>query len=240
MATTSTIDYPTGDGRPLAETPVHQSVLIRMIHVLDHWFEEDSNVYVAGNMLMYYVEGNPRQHVSPDVFVTLGIPKDKRRDAYFTWEEGGRGPDLVIEVTSKSTRREDQRKKHALYRDVLRVREYYLFDPRGEYLKPRLQGFRLQEGQYVPMEAVDGRLPSEVLEGPQFEAVGEELQIYNPATGKCLLTKTEAELARSEEERLREREGRLRAEQEAERLRRRLAELERQQGGNGRHTEDDA
>ena len=69
----------------------------------------------------------------------------------------------MIEITSKSTRREDQRKKKELYRDVLQVHEYFQFDPTEDYLKPPLQGFRLIEGEYVPIEPVDGRVPSEVL-----------------------------------------------------------------------------
>ena len=70
-----------------------------------------------------------------------GIAK-KQRENYLIWEEG-KAPDLVIELTSKSTKREDQQKKRELYRDVLRVSEYFLFDPTEDYLKPPLQGFRL-------------------------------------------------------------------------------------------------
>jgi Uma2 family endonuclease len=181
------VAYPTGDGKPVGETPVHRDLLLWTIHLLQEWFRADPMTYVSGNMFLYYVRGDRRKHVSPDVFVTRGIADDgRRRDAYFVWEEG-KGPDFVIEYTSKSTRREDQVKKFELYRDVLNVRESFLFDPYGEYLKPPLRGFRLVEGQYLPIEPVAGRLPSEVT-GLHLEPAGEELRLVNPATGRHLLT----------------------------------------------------
>jgi Uma2 family endonuclease len=229
------IYYPTRDGRPMGETPIHRDNLITLIDVLGRWYADDPNVYVSGNMMMYYVEGDPRKHLSPDVFVTLGIPKDTPRDAYYTWLEGGRSPDLVIELTSKTTLKEDQGKKYLLYQDVLRVREYFLFDPRGEYLKPRLQGYRLHEGGYVSIAESAGRLPSEVL-GLQFEPDGHDLRAYNPATGQWLQTTAEREAAeragrlRERKGRLKERSARLRAERESESLRREIEELRRRLG----------
>jgi Uma2 family endonuclease len=186
----ATIHYPTRDGKPVGETPVHRDILFELVYMLRRWFEADPMAYVSGNMLMYYVEGDKRKHVSPDVFVTLGIPDDgRRRDAYFVWEEG-KGPDFVVELTSKSTRREDQSTKLALYRDVLHVREYFLFDPYGEYLNPPLKGFRLVEGQYQPIEPVEGRLPSEVT-GLHLEPAVEDVRLYAPSTGRHLTTSRE-------------------------------------------------
>ena len=81
-------------------------------------------------MFLYYVKGNRRKHISPDVMVTLGIAKEPPRDCYLVWEER-KAPDFVLEITSKSTRSEDKKKKFVLYRDVLKVQEYILFDPAG-------------------------------------------------------------------------------------------------------------
>ena len=67
-------------------------------------------VYISGNMFLYYVPGKKRRHVSPDVFLVRGIP-NKDRDAYFVWEEG-KGPDVVFEYTSPSTRDEDLNEKY--------------------------------------------------------------------------------------------------------------------------------
>ncbi|HQU43876.1 MAG TPA: Uma2 family endonuclease, partial [Pirellulales bacterium] len=190
--------YPTGDGRPMAETPVHRQNLTNSIEVLDLWFADDPLAYVSGNMFIYYEPGNRLKHVSPDVFVVLGVPKDKERDAYFVWLEG-RGPDLVVELTSASTRGEDTGDKKRIYQDILGVREYILFDPKGEYLKPALQGFRLREGKYVEIPPVGGRLPSEVL-GLQFEGHDKELRLYDPTAGRWLPTFRELQ-ARTETER---------------------------------------
>jgi Uma2 family endonuclease len=182
------IDYPTGDGKPMAETDVHRDDMVDVIQMLKDHFADHSDVYVSGNLLMFYVEGNRRKHVSPDVFLVWGVEK-KDRDHYLVWKEG-KAPDLAIEITSKSTRREDTKTKKELYRDVLEVAEYFQFDPTEDYLKPPLQGFRLIDGDYVPIELVDGRLPSKIL-GLHLERDGKKLRLFNPATGRRLLLASE-------------------------------------------------
>ena len=183
------VDYPTGDGKPMAETDVHRDVMVDLIQMLKDDFADYPDVYVSGNLLMFYVEGDRRKHISPDVFVVRGVEK-KDRDHYLIWKEG-KAPDLVIEITSKTTRREDQTKKKELYRAVLKVPEYFQFDPTEDYLKPPLQGFRLIEGVYAPIEPVNGRLPSEIL-GLHFERDGKRLRLFNPTTGIRLLTAARA------------------------------------------------
>ena len=69
------VDYPTSDGKPMAETDVHRDLMIDLIQTLEDRFAADPEVYVSGNILMFYEEGNRRRHVSPDVFVVRGIPK---------------------------------------------------------------------------------------------------------------------------------------------------------------------
>jgi hypothetical protein len=153
------------------------------------------------------------------VFVVRGIEK-RRRDNYLFWHEG-QGPDIVVEVTSKTTRREDQPKKRVLYQDMLRVPEYFQFDPIEDHLKRPFQEYRQVEGQYVPIKPVAGRLPGVVL-GLHLERHGTKLRLYDPVTGRWLLTlnepaaEAEARLERSEAE-----NERLR--QELETLKRRLA-----------------
>lgn len=218
------LDYPTRDGKPMAETPLHRDNMLDAIERLRRRYAGDPSVYVSGNMLMYYVEGDKRKHVAPDVFVSLGVG-DAERDAYFVWEEG-KGPDIVIEFTSASTKKEDLRTKFELYRDELKVPEYVLFDPRGEYLTPRLQGFRLVAGAYEGIEAVEGRLPSVVL-GLHIEAGGRGLRFHDPVTGEYVCTPAEAERERAEAER--DEERRL-AEAEQARLRREVEELRRRLG----------
>ena len=210
------IEYPTGDGKPMAETDWHRDLMLELIETLKHRFANDPQVYVTGNLLLFYELGNRRKHVAPDVFVVRGV-EQRKRENYLVWEEG-KGLDLIIELTSKTTRSEDQKKKLALYRDVLRVSEYFLFDPFEDYLEPPFQGYRLIEGQYVPIEPVAGRLPSLVL-GLHLERHGTELRLYDPATGRWLPTPRER-AAQAEAERDE-------ATAELERLRRELDELRR-------------
>jgi Uma2 family endonuclease len=216
--------YPVSDGQPMGESPQHIKNMRYVIEPLEAWFADDPQVLVAGNMFVYYERGNNRRHVSPDVFVTLGIPKvtDPPRLCYYLWEEP-KGPDLLIEFTSESTAEEDRVTKRDLYRDILRVREYFLFDPNDEYLEPPLQGFRRVAGDFQPIEAVNGRLPSEVLR-LHLEAAGELLRLWNPATEQWLPIPPEVQQSLTEES-----AARLQAEaaHAAERAARRQAEIER-------------
>lgn len=202
------VDYPTSDGRPMSETDKHRKNMTDLIETLDGWYADDEMVYVSGNLFVYYKRGDRHKHVSPDLLVSKGVKKHLR-DYYLVWEEG-KGPDLVIELTSQSTREEDVDDKFAIYRDILRVPEYFLFDPKAEYLKPSLQGYRLHRGQYVPIKKVKGRLPSEIL-GLHLERDGWELRLYDPATGRWLLTSRE-QSARDREQSARDRTDRLQAE----------------------------
>jgi Uma2 family endonuclease len=174
------VDYPTGDGKPVGETPTHRDNLFDLIAMLRAWYAKNEDVYISGNMFLYYEEGNRHKHVSPDVFLVHDVKKDSRLKYFATWEHGDKGPDLVIELTSRSTRKEDTEKKLRLYQKVLCVAEYFLFDPLAEYLKPPLQGYRLRRGRYVRIKPVEGRLPSDVT-GLHLERNGEALRLYDPA-----------------------------------------------------------
>jgi Uma2 family endonuclease len=227
MATISRkTEYPTSDGKRMAETEVHRDVMFDLIRTLEHYYADDPTTCVSGNLLMFYEPGNKRRHLSPDVFVAHGVPR-RVRDNYLIWEEG-KGPDLVFEITSKSTRMEDKVPKRAIYRDVMRVPEYVQFDPLREDPVP-LQGFRLVDGEYRPIEPVDGRLPS-VVTGLHFEDAGRTLRLYSPALGRWLPTPAER-IAEAEARVRDERVARLLAEAETERLRREIEELRRQARG---------
>jgi len=180
------IEYPESDGKPMAETPIHRKVMLHLIEALEDHFADEPDVYVSGNMLLYYEKGNRSASISPDVFVVRGIPKDEDRDVYLLWQER-KAPCFVLEVTSKSTRDEDKKSKKSLYAQ-LGVEEYFLFDPRGEYLKPRFQGLLLTGGEYQPLRlAPDGSLTSRTL-GITFQPQGNSLRVTDAKTGRLLLT----------------------------------------------------
>ena len=211
------VHYPESDGKPMAETDIHADLLIYLREALKDYFRDDPNVYVAGNLFVYYEEGNPEAVVAPDVFVVKGVPKRRRR-IYQVWVEG-KAPDVVFELTSESTRWEDVGAKRGIY-EWLGVQEYFLFDPLGDYLDPPLWGYRLQEGGYVRIH--EEPMHSQVL-GLELRVEDGWLRLYDPATGERLLTPEEAQEARRQAER-RARE----AETELERLRAELERLRRQ------------
>ena len=233
-ATPAQIEYPTGDGKPMAETKIHLDDMVNTIQVLEDYYGDQPNVLVGGNLLLCYEEGDRRKHVAPDVFVALNVPKEPPREHYLVWKEG-KAPDFMAEITSKSTRREDQKKKLAIYRDILRVSEYFLFDPRAEYLNPPLQGYRLVAGDYVRIDPVEGRLPSEFL-GLHLERDGTRLRLFNPVTGAWLPTRSE----RAEAERQRAEAAEFRADAERQRAdaERQRADAERQRADAERQHAD--
>ena len=176
--------YPTTDGKPTAETDHHRNQMTELIHALQRWYAAEPNVYVTGNLLLFYEEKNKRRHVSPDCFVAFGVPKHERIN-YLLWDEVP--PSVAFEITSNSTKSDDTKKKRTLYRDTLKVKEYFLFDPFGDYLTPPLQGYRLRAGEYVGIREVAGRLPSQQL-GLHLERVGDVLRLWDPTAAAFLPT----------------------------------------------------
>lgn len=215
-AQATTVDYPDSDGLPMAESDFQRKPLTYAVEALDIYFQDRPDVYVSGNLFLYYREGDPRAVVAPDVFVVFGAVK-RDRPSYKLWEEP-KAPDFVLEITSKSTRSEDQESKPQTYAQ-LGVREYVQYDPTGDYLKPPLQGLRLVSGAYEPLpvtERPDGMLVlySAVLELELHVADG-QLHFYTTEIGQKLLTHREAEQARllAEQGRLQAEQARLLAEQ---------------------------
>jgi Uma2 family endonuclease len=180
--------YPTSNGRVVPESQFHKLLMTSLWLTLREFFRPQENIFVGGDMLLFYERGNRRRHVAPDIFVVKGVPGHVRQN-YLLWQEGV-SPQVVIEVTSKTTRREDQTTKLALYRDVLRVKEYFLFDMYEDWLFPSLQGYRLWRGRYRPIEPVHSRLPSREA-GLHLERNGIDLRLWNPATGRWLPTQAE-------------------------------------------------
>jgi len=125
------IEYPSSDGKPMGETGTHARVALMSIYgVLDRYFMNNPRVAVHANMFIYYVQGDPKRNVCPDAFVAMGVPNEPDRRSYKVWKEG-KAPDVVLEVTSRKTRKQDLTKKFEIYRDVLRVREYFWAALRG-------------------------------------------------------------------------------------------------------------
>ena len=221
------IEYPTEDGLPLAETDAQAIPLMYAVTGLRDFFLHRPDVYVSGNLLIYYQEGNVHASVAPDVFVVFGVP-NHTRPIYKVWEEG-KSPDFVMEITSRHTRHKDQGPKRELYQS-LRVQEYWQYDPTGDYLEPPLRGMRLVGGEYEELAETrlrDGTLVmfSAVL-GLEVRIEEGELRFHDPETGESISTFTEQRQGRQQERLARQQAER---ERQQERLARQQAERERQQ-----------
>jgi Uma2 family endonuclease len=150
-------------------------------------------------LLLYLEEGNPRRFVVPGVFVVKVADPSFRR-TYKLWEEG-RPPNVALEVTSRSTKHEDQSFKPDKFAEI-GIAEYFLYDPTSDYLRPALQGDRRVEGRYEPIPEDDnGRLLCQEL-GLWLLLEGGDLALIDCQSGARLLT--EAEAAQAEVERLRD------------------------------------
>ena len=192
------VEFPTSDGRPVAETPLHYKRLSDLAYCLTTFFKRRADAYVGVNMLAYDDPKEPRRHLSPDIFVSFGgvSEEEREREIYKLWEEPS--PAFVLEVTSKTTRREDERKK-ARYAKW-GVAEYFMYDPRGEYLAPALQGFELSRGGYrskreCTLSNGERGLSSGRL-GLDLWLDGSTLRLYDPVAERNLLTPEETEQRR--------------------------------------------
>ena len=227
-------DYPESDGKPMSETPVHRRATIDATEPLDGFFEKRSDVYVGSDMFVYYREGDLRCNVVPDVWVAFGVAKLPERRTWLTWLEG-KAPDFVLEITSKSTRREDEGRKKRLYAQ-LGVREYWQFDPTGDYLDPILQGRELgPAGTYrnLVLEERDGVLCRSSLLGLDLCLEDGRLFYFDPVRKIRLLTPAEERSARQEEQETRQR---VQAERDKHLAACRTAEVERDRESAARHT----
>jgi len=194
----SEIEYPSSDGEPMAESDITRDYITYGVEALKLYFQGSSDVYVSANSFVYYEEGNKAAVVAPDIYAVFGVRK-RKRDNYKVWQEGGITPQFVLEITSATTQDVDQETKPETYRS-LGVREYFQYDPSGDYLNPILQGVRLVNGQYEPIEANNIAfdtlwLYSEVL-GLELHIVSGELRFRNPQTEEFLKTYQQSEQAR--------------------------------------------
>lgn len=211
-------DLPCDDGIPM-ETEQHVLQMFLLIETLRAYWEGRDDVYVGGNMFVYFSPDQVYTHDfrGPDVFVAQGVKKRVRK-SWVVWQEG-KPPDVVIELMSESTADFDKTEKKRVYQDKLQAPEYFLYDP-FEY---ELLGYSLRNSRYEPIAPdASGRLVSEQLglalqlwEGSYCDVSAGWLRWATP-DGVLLPTReelAEQENLRAEEERQRAREAERRAEE---------------------------
>lgn len=192
------IEYPSSDGEPMAESQRQYNPLTDTVAGLSEQYRGRDDVFVAGNLLVYYRMNDNETRVAPDVFVVFGALGKHPRDSWQTWREG-KAPDFVMEIASPSTWERDAGEKRRIYAGM-GVTEYWRFDPTGECFTPRLIGETLSGGQYqrLPLESDGAGMiwsRSELLGLDICVLPGLELRLYDPAGGQWLLTPQEKETA---------------------------------------------
>ncbi len=208
------IIYPDSDGKPMADNTKQFEWIITIAGGLQALFADDPNVFVAGDLLWYPVEGDNKTRIAPDALVAFGRPHG-HRGSYKQWEEGGVAPQVVFEVLSPGNTRQEMADKLAFY-EHYGVEEYYLYDPDNG----RLQGWLRQSGQLVEIAWMRGWVSPRL--GVHFDLEGIDLCLTRP-DGRRLVSYVEvvqqAESAeqRAEHEAQRAESAEQQAEHEAQR-----------------------
>ena len=166
------IEYPDSDGQPVAENTL-QFEWITVLHGnLDVIFGDDPNVFVAGDLLWYPVEGNNRLRVAPDAMVVFGRPKG-HRGSYMQWREDGISPQVVFEVLSPGNRLSEMVQKHGFY-ETYGVEEYYVIDPD----RIKMEGWIRQDEILEPIEEMHGWVSPRL--AIRFEKLRGNIVLYRP------------------------------------------------------------
>jgi Uma2 family endonuclease len=216
LAEPQIVIYPESDGQPMAENTLQFEYIATIEGGLDARFRNDPNVFVAGDLFWYPVEGDNTIRTAPDILVAFGRPKG-HRGSYMQWREEGIAPQVVFEILSPGNRGGEMVRKFRFY-ERYGVEEYYIYDPESGELTGWIRvGGELQE---IPNMAgwVSPRLAI------RFELVGGELQLYGPdgqrfATYVELVEQREKERQEKEKERQEKEKERQRAERLAAQLR---------------------
>jgi Uma2 family endonuclease len=223
------IVYPDSDGKPLSDNTLQFRWIMTIQGGLDTLFRDDPNVFVAGDLLWYPVEGDNKTRQAPDTMVAFGRPKGDR-GSYKQWVEGGVAPQVVFEVLSPKNRRPEMDRKRAWY-FRFGVEEYYEFDPD----RIKLRGWIKQGDDIREILPMSGHISPRL--GVRFELT-DDLTIYGP-DGQPLLSYTEVARERDENRRdARQFQEQAEAERQRAEAERQRAEAERQRAEAERQRAD--
>jgi Uma2 family endonuclease len=218
------------DGEPL-ETHRHRIAMNVLIASAHGALTEREDYFTGGNMFVYFSseQARNRDFRGPDFFVVLDVDPNpnRERQGWVVWEEGGRYPDVIVELTSGSTAREDYGRKKEIYERVFRTRDYFVYHP---FDPQSLQGWHLGGRGYEDIPRGDrGWLWCDTLgvwlgveEGTVQRETAPWLRFFRPDGSLILLPEEEVQ-----QERQRAEVERQRAEVERQRAEAALAEVER-------------
>ncbi|NEP78484.1 MAG: Uma2 family endonuclease [Okeania sp. SIO3B3] len=190
VTTKKEVFYPNEDETTWGESYDHLYAVSTIFETLKEYLKgQKANVF--SKQFLYFSNGYPKLRTVPDVMVVFDIEAGGR-DSYLLFEEL-KIPAVIFEVTTKNTRRDDEGFKKVFY-EQLKVQECWLFDPKGEWIEEKLQGYRLGEKEYKLI--TDGR--SEPL-GLRLKVEDKLLRFYREDTGKKLMISDELRESLSQE-----------------------------------------
>ncbi len=207
------IHYPDSDGQPMSDNTLQYRWIVTLKENIEDLLAEDPNVFVAGDLLWYPVQGNIGIRQAPDVMVSFGRPKGER-GSYIQHREDNIPPQVVFEILSPGNTQKEMARKLAFY-DRYGVEEYYIYDPDRNRL--RVWTRSLETSELVGGDLVEQWTSPRL--GIRFEVVDPEMRVYRPdgtpfESFREVRQQAEAERRRAEE-----------LEQKADRLAQRLREL---------------
>ncbi len=195
------IFYPESDGKPMADNTLQFRWIVKIKENLEILFANVADVFIAGDLLWYPVEGNNALAVAPDAMIVFGRPKGDRR-SYLQWQEDNIAPQVVFEILSHSNTQKEMAKKLEFYRKY-GVEEYYLIDPD----KVELCGWLRRDDDLMVIDNIENWVSPQL--NIRFELTADQLEIYYP-DGKQFLTPVElAQRAEQAEQQLAEAEARI-------------------------------
>ncbi|HLP89562.1 MAG TPA: Uma2 family endonuclease [Nostocaceae cyanobacterium] len=184
------IIYPESDGQPMADNTKQYQWIVKIKENLEILFASKDDVFIAGDLLWYPVEGNSKQCQAPDVLVVFGRPKGDR-GSYKQWEEDNIPPQVVFEILSPGNKAKDMAKKLLFY-NRYGVEEYYIYNPDNKDLEIFVRSHNWLEEIEEVNNWVSPRL------GIRFELTADTLEIYYP-DGRKFLTSIELDQLREQE-----------------------------------------
>jgi Uma2 family endonuclease len=168
--------YPESDGQPIAENTRQYEWIVTIKGNLDVIFRDDPQVFIAGDLFWYPVEGDNTIRQAPDTLVVFGRPKG-HRGSYRQWEENGIAPQVVFEILSPSNRHGELVRKFKFY-ERYGVEEYYVYDPDCN----GLSGWQRQDGELREIASIKNWVSPRL--GIRFEHTENELTLYRPDGGR--------------------------------------------------------
>jgi Uma2 family endonuclease len=178
------IDYPDQDGNPMSDNTKQFRLIVMIKENLEVFYATLFDVFVAGDLLWYPIEGDNTTRLAPDVMVAFGRPKGDR-GSYQQWKEGNIAPQITFEILSPSNYAPEMEEKRVFY-ETHGVEEYYSYDPD----RLRLKGWLRQNDQLLPIPEMKNWVSPRM--GIRFTLNQGELEIYRP-DGRKFLTSVELE-----------------------------------------------